>query len=126
MDSVKDFNHRQILLGKMKCAEFGFKRAKEQVDLLDRKIRDTEIRYHRAVEAERKSFRYVLRQRLLVIERVRQYYEEFATRKADEIRIVWRQLFGRITDEMFEETREMDESGESDSDSEMSGVEELL
>ncbi|ESO92650.1 hypothetical protein LOTGIDRAFT_162571 [Lottia gigantea] len=116
MASTKDFDERQNLLAKLKAAEYGYQRSKEQVIHLDRKINEIEKRYTKAVKDNRKSFRYVLRQRLLVVERLRSYYDEFASRKSDEIRIIWQMLFGRLAanGDIIEEMRQLEQESHSE------------
>lgn len=57
-------------------------KACDQVLLLNRNIQDLEMRYDRAAQEQRKSFRYTLRLRLATLEGLRSVYLEYAKAKA--------------------------------------------
>ena len=62
-----------------------FRKACSQVILLNNRIQDAQIRYDRAVKANRKSYRYVGRLNLATLEGVRNMIYEYAARAADEL-----------------------------------------
>ena len=62
-----------------------FRKACSQVILLNNRIQDAQIRYDRAVKANRKSYRYVGRLNLATLEGVRNMIYEYAARSADEL-----------------------------------------
>lgn len=66
-------------------AENQFRRACDQIVLVNVKLRACSVRYRRAKATNMKSFRYPLRLRLAVVEGVRNMYYDYATQKAQEI-----------------------------------------
>ena len=62
-----------------------FRKACNQVILLNNKILDGQIRYQRAVKANRKSYRYLGRLSLATLEGIRNCIYEYAARAADEL-----------------------------------------
>lgn len=65
--------------------EFRFRRACEQVVLLNNKLHDLQVRYDRARRDELRSFRYNIRLRMSGVEGVRNAYYEYARQKADKV-----------------------------------------
>lgn len=65
--------------------EFRFRRACEQVVLLNNKLQDLQVRYDRARRNELRSFRYNIRLRMSGVEGVRNAYYEYARQKADKV-----------------------------------------
>ena len=65
-----------------------FRKACSQVILLNNRILDGQIRYNRAVKANRKSYRYVGRLNLATLEGVRNMIYEYAARAADELDVM--------------------------------------
>ena len=66
-------------------AETCFKRACEQVVLLNDKLEGLQRRYDKAVQENHRSFRYNLRLKMASVEGVRNAYYEYACEKAEEI-----------------------------------------
>lgn len=66
-------------------AETRFKRACEQVVLLNDKLDGLQRRYDKAVQENHRSFRYNLRLKMASVEGVRNAYYEYACEKAEEI-----------------------------------------
>ena len=62
-----------------------FNRARNQMDLLDWRIKDTKIRCDRAVKNRNNRFRYTLQQRLKVLTGVKTMYYMYASKMADEM-----------------------------------------
>jgi len=62
-----------------------FRRACQQVILLNNQIEAMKARYERAREANRRAFRYTNRLKLCAIEGIRNMYYEYACDKCDEI-----------------------------------------
>ena len=62
-----------------------FRRACQQVILLNNQIEMMKARYERARDVNRRSFRYTNRLKLCAIEGVRNMFYEYACRKCDEI-----------------------------------------
>ena len=62
-----------------------FKRACEQLVLLNNRIKDTQSRYDRAVKKSRHSFRYHNRLRLVTLEGVRNVLWQYANSRADRL-----------------------------------------
>ncbi|KAK6176314.1 hypothetical protein SNE40_014619 [Patella caerulea] len=65
--------------------EHRFRRACEQVVLLNNKLKDLQIRYDRARRDQMRSFRYNIRLRMSGMEGVRNVYYEYARQKADKV-----------------------------------------
>ena len=62
-----------------------FSRACDQMSLLDQRIKDMQIRYHRALKNKKNTFRYNLRQRLAVMTGVKMMFYEYASAQADKM-----------------------------------------
>ena len=62
-----------------------FKWACQQLVLLNNQIRETQTKYDRAVRANRRSYRYHHRLRLVTLEGVRNMFWEYATARADRL-----------------------------------------
>ena len=80
-------------------AENQFRKACNQIILLNMKLRGCSVRYRRARSNNTRSFRYPLRLRLAVVEGVRNMYYDYATRKAQQIehiREVIAELVGHV------------------------------
>ncbi|WAR19793.1 hypothetical protein MAR_001631 [Mya arenaria] len=66
-------------------AERKFRRACDQIVLLNERLSSCQIRYKKARDNNRKSLRYPLRLRLAMIEGIRNMYYDYATQKVEEI-----------------------------------------
>ncbi|KAL3886669.1 hypothetical protein ACJMK2_026649 [Sinanodonta woodiana] len=75
-----------------------FRKACDQIIILNRKMESVQKRYNRANEANFGIFRYKLRLRLAIIEGVRNVYFEYANRKANNIVNLRRELYGEIVE----------------------------
>ena len=75
----------QVLQNKLNDAQLKFRKACQQIILLDQQIRDLEVRYKRAVKNKKNSFRYNLRLKLSVVTGVKMMYHHYASTKGDEI-----------------------------------------
>ena len=71
-----------------------FNKACEHLVMMDRHIRELEHRYNMAVRHGRNSFRYNLRLRLSVLTGVKMMFYEYASKLADEVNRLRRQVFG--------------------------------
>jgi hypothetical protein len=65
--------------------ETRFRRACEQIILLNRKLEDLQLRYDKARIDNHKSFRYNLRLKMATVEGVRNSYYEYACWKAETV-----------------------------------------
>lgn len=65
--------------------ECRFKKACDQVILLNDRLQGLQLRYNKAKEENHRSFRYNLRLRMATVEGVRNAYYEFACEKAEKI-----------------------------------------
>lgn len=77
-------------------SERRFRRACEQIVLLNQKLEELQRRYNRAKDINQKSFRYSLRLRLSVLEGIRNTYFDYAHAKAEQVGELRRDLFGEI------------------------------
>lgn len=75
-------------------SERRFRRACEQIVLLNQKLEELQLRYGRAKSDNLRSYRYSLRLRLAVVEGLRNTYYEYAHGKADEVAELRQELFG--------------------------------
>ena len=66
-------------------SESRFKKACDQVVLLNDRLEGLQRRYNKAREENHRSFRYNLRLRMATVEGVRNAYYEFACEKAEKI-----------------------------------------
>ena len=74
-------------------AERRFRRACDQIVLLNQKLGEVQKRYKNARRTNNRSFRYNLRLKLAVIEGVRNMYFDYAYAKADQVADLRRELF---------------------------------
>jgi hypothetical protein len=83
--------------------ELKFARACEQLKALNSRIADIQLRYDRAAEANRRSFRYNLRIQLVELEGVRNMYYEYAKMKAEELDLLKLEILDSLSEESEEE-----------------------
>lgn len=93
-------------------AERRFRRACDQIVLLNQKLGEVQKRYKNARNTNNRSFRYNLRLKLAVVEGVRNMYYDYAYIKADQVADLRRELF----DESVEIISGSDSDYMSDSD----------
>lgn len=89
-----------------------FRRACDQIVLLNQRLGEVQKRYKNARSTNNRSFRYNLRLKLAVIEGVRNMYYDYAYTKADQVADLRRELF----DESVEIIAGSDSDYMSDSD----------
>lgn len=77
-----------------------FRRACQQIRLLNHRIEDAQIRYDRAYKTNRRSFRYTCRLQLATLEGMRNMFYEYACNRADELEALQEDLIaaGLISD----------------------------
>ncbi|XP_064650874.1 uncharacterized protein LOC135502177 [Lineus longissimus] len=73
------------LEGQLKDIERKLSRCCHQVMMLERKLKELQIRYERAVKRNQRCFRYNIRLRIATTEGIRNVYFEYACRKAEEM-----------------------------------------
>lgn len=105
-DDIFDEKTVHELQTNLRGLETKFRRACDQIVLMNRKLEACSVRYRRAKKSDTKSFRYPLRLRLAVIEGVRNMYYDYATKKAEEVDELRRRLDNQLrtvilTDEEF-------------------------
>ncbi|KAH3731136.1 hypothetical protein DPMN_057142 [Dreissena polymorpha] len=74
-----------------------FRRACDQIVLLNERLCSSAFRYKHARRNDMKSFRYPLRLRLSVIEGIRNMFYEYAKQKAVEVQCLRRALSDHVT-----------------------------
>ena len=74
-------------------AERRFRRACDQIVLLNQKLGEVQKRYKKARSTHNRSFRYNLRLKLAVIEGARNMFYDYAYTKADQVADLRRELF---------------------------------
>ena len=74
-------------------AERRFRRACDQIVLLNQKLGEVQKRYKKARSTNNRSFRYNLRLKLAVIEGARNMFYDYAYTKADQVADLRRELF---------------------------------
>ena len=78
-------NMNSILRHDLLSAELNFRKACQQVFVLNQQVEQTTTRYNEADAAENKVLRYNIRLRLSVLEGVRNMFYEYAAKKAADI-----------------------------------------
>lgn len=106
-------NMNADLRRRLRHSELYFRRACEQVFLLNRQVEETTVRFHVADDAGNKVHRYNVRLRLSILEGVRNMFYEYAAKKAAAIVELQRCIL---------ETDIVSDDGDGDSDSEMSDL----
>ena len=76
-------------------AERRFRRACDQIVLLNQKLGEVQKRYKKAKSTNNRSFRYKLRLELAVIEGTRNMFYDYAYAKADQVADLRRELFNK-------------------------------
>lgn len=87
--------------------EFRFRRACEQVVLLNNKLKELQVRYDRAKLAELRSFRYNIRLRMSGVEGVRNAYYEYARQKADKVLFLRHKIRASLAEDDCNEEEDM-------------------
>lgn len=98
---VKVMSAKRIILRR---SQNSFRRACDQIVLLNRRMEGVLFRYHKARTNTNRSFRYKLRLRLAIVEGARNMFYEYANRKAHEIVKLRRDLFGEIVEVISDES----------------------
>lgn len=71
-----------------------FRRARQQIQLLNNKIHDIQGRYDQAYKADSRSFRYTYRLQLSTLEGIRNAFYEYACQRADDLEELQQVLIG--------------------------------
>ena len=85
-------------LADLQDAETKFRKACDQILLLNKHMDDFKDRYSQAKNDNYRGFRYILRLKLSVIEGVRNMYYDFAYMKAEKVAALRQDLFGEEID----------------------------
>ena len=80
------------VLAKFHFVDTKFRKACQQLHLLNQSIERTEIRYERAQSASALPFRYMLRLQLATLEGIQNMYYEYACQCADKLDTLQEQL----------------------------------
>lgn len=91
-DSFDAVDHGNKLLDELKQMNKKFRLSCNQVVLLNNEIEYMQNRYDKAVESQRRSFRYFLRLKIATLEGVRNMIYEYACRRADQLDAMHEQL----------------------------------
>ncbi|KAH3720149.1 hypothetical protein DPMN_063043 [Dreissena polymorpha] len=75
-----------------------FRKACDQIHLLNKQLEDVQQRYHHARDENLRGFRYNLRLKLACIEGVRNMYYDYAYAQAEIVAELRRQLYGESVD----------------------------
>ncbi len=92
-DSLLNMKATRELIFKIRDINKKFRVACSQLILLNNAIDEAEVRYHRAQDAERRSYRYTLRLKLCTLEGVRNMFYEYASSHADELEKLQMRLY---------------------------------
>lgn len=100
-----------------------FRKACSNLIMINNLIDEIEVRYNRAVAADRRSYRYILRLRLCTMEGVRNMFYEYAYSRADQLEKMQLDLYTKTgiawNDQLATETDDEDDgSDDSDDDDE--------
>ena len=88
-----------------------FRLSCSQLLLLNNHIEETEVRYNRSKAENRRSYRYILRMKLSILECVRNLFYEYAYEAADELETMQLELYNR-TGIKWNETLAVESEGE--------------
>ena len=95
-----------------------FRLSCSQLILINNLIDETEVRYNRSQEANRRSYRYVLRLKLCTLEGVRNQFYEYAYAAADKLEKMQLDLYNKTgiawNDSLAQESEPEDYSDEED------------
>ena len=94
----------------MHC-ERRFKRACEQIVLLNYKLSDLFFRYDKALKENQRSFKYSLRLKISVLEGVINRYGDYAQQKAHIIADLRREMFGETVHIVYSDTPDTESDG---------------
>ncbi len=108
---------REELQVRLMVAEKQFRRSCDQVTVINRKMKGLEQRYYKARAEQRRSYRYILRMRLMSTENVRDMFYMYAAAKADEIMALRKQL-GAAWEEQLDDVTDFVDSNATDSEDE--------
>ncbi len=93
--SLQELSKEELMV-KIEFVEKKFNIAQNQLTLLDNLREETEVRYNRAVKENRKSFRLLLRLKLVTLDGVRNAFYQYILGKADFLAILQNELFSRF------------------------------
>ena len=110
VEEVEDPTYRLQLA--LDATERKFRRACEQIVLLNYKLSGMQARYDVAREKNLRTFRYSYRLQLAVIEGAKNVYHDYAVLQAERIRSLQMEIFGEIPDEEEEDPDVMAEEGQ--------------
>lgn len=77
---------------RLRQAEFNFVRAYEQIKLLDREYQSLYRRNKKMLQTQDKALKYSVRNRMLIVEGVREIYFMYSRKKAENISILLQEL----------------------------------
>lgn len=77
---------------RLRQAEFNFVRAYEQIKLLDREYQSLYRRNKKMLQTQDKALKYSVRNRMLIVEGVREIYFMYSRKKAEKISILLQEL----------------------------------
>lgn len=89
--SSSSFMDGAFLQEKVADTQTKIEKACKHIVQLDKKIKDLEVQYRRAVKHKKNSFRYNLRLRLSIVTGVKMMYHHYASTKAEELNRLHRQ-----------------------------------
>ena len=95
-----------------------FRLSCSQLILINNLIDETEVRYHRAQAAERRSYRYILRLKLCTLEGVRNMFYEYAYAQADVLEKMQLELYEKTGIAWNDRLARLDNLEDSDAEEE--------
>lgn len=116
--------NKKIILA---TAERSFRRACEQIVLLNQRLDEVQVRYEAARDNNARAFRYNLRLKLAIVEGMRNVYYDYAHTKAKLVANLRRELYNEVVQIVTEDDPngerdgdrlEMEEGGENDEEAE--------
>ncbi|XP_045199277.1 uncharacterized protein LOC123553738 [Mercenaria mercenaria] len=96
--------------------EIRFRKACNQINLLNRKMESIHKRYNCAKKNNHRVFRYKLRLRLAVVEGLRNMYYEYANKKASRVVELRRELFNENVEVVEQEDSDYEDSEMDEAD----------
>lgn len=107
MVDSEEQTHRLRL--QLAATEHKFRRACEQIVLLNYKLSGMQTRYDIAKERNLRTFRYTYRLQLAVIEGAKNVYHDYAVTQAERMRSLQMEIFGEIPDHSDGDDRDIEE-----------------
>jgi len=106
----------KVMKNELQQTEIRFRKACNQINLLNRKMESIHKRYNFAKKNNHRVFRYKLRLRLAVVEGLRNMYYEYANKKASRVVELRRELYNENVEVVEQEDSDFEDSEMDETD----------